>query len=90
MKTTSELLAERGKTHGDFNDHARATQKLKSVLSDELALRSERGQLGLSPTQYESLEMILHKIGRIIAGDADFQDHWDDIAGYAKIANVKA
>ena len=41
----------------------------------------------LSDTQKESLEMIVHKIGRILAGDPSFQDHWDDIAGYAKIAN---
>jgi hypothetical protein len=33
----------------------------------------------------ESLDMILHKIGRIVAGDAAFKDHWVDIAGYATL-----
>ena len=29
--------------------------------------------------------MIAHKIGRILAGDPSFQDHWADIAGYATL-----
>jgi hypothetical protein len=86
-QTTSELLAERHKTHGSFNDHARITIKLKAVYREELRKRIDRNQPMLNDTQLESMDMILHKIGRIIAGDASFQDHWDDIAGYAKIAN---
>lgn len=84
---TNELLANRRKTHGSFNDHARITQRLKMVITEELAERERRSQVPLSMTQLESLEMILHKIGRIIAGYAAFEDHWADIAGYAKIAN---
>jgi len=84
---TSELLAERGKTHGDYLDHSRITQRLKLVIDDELARREERGQGQLHCTALESLDMILHKIGRIIAGQWDHQDHWDDIAGYAKLVN---
>lgn len=33
--------------------------------------------------QAEALDMIQHKAARIINGDADFIDSWDDIAGYA-------
>jgi hypothetical protein len=33
--------------------------------------------------------MIAHKIGRIIAGDPDFRDHWDDLAGYATLIAQK-
>jgi hypothetical protein len=84
---TNELLADRRKTHGSFNDHARITQALKDVMRDELTRRKERGQPDLTATQLESLDMNAHKVGRILAGDASFQDHWDDIAGYAKIAN---
>lgn len=80
-----QVLLERGKTHGVFADHARATQKLKYVIQDELEARRHRGQDDLSCEQLESLDMIVHKIGRIIAGQADFPDHWDDIAGYAKL-----
>jgi hypothetical protein len=31
------------------------------------------------------LEMIAHKIGRVLAGDPNHADHWDDIAGYARL-----
>jgi hypothetical protein len=82
-----ELLNERGKTHGNYTDHARTTQRLKGIVAIEIMARAQRGQPELSYEALESIEMILHKIGRIIAGDANFQDHWDDIAGYAKLAN---
>jgi len=81
------LVNERGKTHGNFGDHARVTQRLKEVIQTELADRVRRQQPYLTATQIESLEMIAHKIGRIVAGDPNFQDHWDDIGGYARIAN---
>lgn len=81
------LVAERGQTHGDFRDHARIAQKLKAVMQEEARAREERGQPPLTDMQREALEMIAHKIGRILAGDASFNDHWDDIGGYARIAN---
>jgi hypothetical protein len=83
------LVNERGKTHGNFGDHARVTQRLKEVIQTELADRVRRQQPYLTATQIESLEMIAHKIGRIVAGDPNFKDHWDDIAGYARIANAQ-
>jgi hypothetical protein len=36
-------------------------------------------------SQWEALEMIAHKIGRIVNGDPDYADSWIDIAGYAKL-----
>lgn len=86
--STEELLSERGKTHGDFADHARITQLLKDTIKIELVRRHHRQQPRLTATQKESIDMILHKIGRIVAGESGFQDHWDDIAGYAKIARA--
>lgn len=74
-------LTERRKTHGDFNDHARITQGLKRVVEND---RSK-----LSDTQREAVDMILHKIGRICAGCPNVHDHWDDIAGYAKITSER-
>lgn len=32
------------------------------------------------------LEMIAHKVGRILAGNPHFEDHWADIAGYARLS----
>lgn len=87
--TTEEMLAARGAVHGDFTDHARITQALKDIVYDELVCRRERGQPPLSLVQREAIHMILHKIGRIVAGDADHADHWDDIAGYATLASKR-
>lgn len=84
---TDQLVTARKSTHGAFEDHARVTQCFKDVFNVELAQRAARKQPPLSDTQKESIEMILHKLGRIIAGDASFADHWNDIAGYARIAN---
>jgi hypothetical protein len=77
--STQELLNKRAKTHGDYGDHARLTQALKSKMSDE------PGWARLDDCQAEALHMIAHKIGRILAGNPSFKDHWDDIAGYAKL-----
>ena len=76
---TDALLAERGKTHGDFNEHARITQDLKFTIT------SAPGFARLSAAQRETLDMTAHKIGRILAGDPNHPDHWDDIAGYARL-----
>ena len=35
--------------------------------------------------QREALEMIQHKIARIINGDPNYADSWVDIAGYAQL-----
>lgn len=78
-----EILAERGKTHGDFTDNARVMQSLKRTV------HSEAGWDRLTDVQREALHMILHKVGRIISGNPNVHDHWDDIAGYAKLASER-
>lgn len=77
--STTALLAERGKTHGDYNEHAAITQSIKRQFF------AGRNYMDLSDAQSEALDMIAHKIGRILAGDPNFRDHWDDIAGYARL-----
>ncbi len=74
-----EVLKERGKRYGSFSYHARVTQDLKLVIFQNKARRD------FLPDQAEALEMICHKIGRIVAGDANYADSWIDIAGYAKL-----
>ncbi len=76
---TRELLNERQKTHGDYSMHAEITQELK----DKMFEMDGWGRLDYC--QKEALHMIAHKIGRILAGNPFFKDHWDDIAGYAKL-----
>ena len=74
-------LEERGKRYGEFDGHANITQRLKVVIADCL---NSRGK-ALAFDQQEALDMICHKIGRIVNGDPDYADSWHDIAGYAKL-----
>lgn len=74
-------LQERGQRYGNFKGHSEVTQDLKRVIADHLADRTKR----LDPDQQEALDMIAHKIGRIINGDPDYADSWHDIAGYAQL-----
>lgn len=85
MTDINAILAARGKSHGEFRDHARCAQALKTVVRAELAARAARGQPELEPMALEAIDMVLHKIARAIAGEWAFADHWDDIAGYAKL-----
>ena len=75
------LLAERERTHGDYVTHALITQDLKRVITHHVADLDRR----LDDDMAESLDMIAHKIGRIIAGNPAEPDHWRDIAGYAQL-----
>jgi hypothetical protein len=72
------VLSERGARYGKFTDHARITQSLKTIID-----QCDNGKLSWS--QRESLDMIAHKIGRILNGDPNYADSWVDIAGYAKL-----
>lgn len=74
-------LAERGSKYGKFVDHAIVTQKLKRVLHEH-AVRHDKS---FALDQAEALDMICHKLGRIVNGDPDYADSWIDIAGYAKL-----
>jgi hypothetical protein len=72
-----EILDERGKRYGKFKDHAEISQRLKYVVRDRRDV--------LADDQREALEMICHKIARILNGDPNYADSWVDIAGYAQL-----
>lgn len=75
------ILTERGDRYGKFTGHAALTQQLKGVIRQALI---ERGKV-LADDQVEALEMICHKIGRIVNGDPDYVENYRDIAGYAML-----
>lgn len=73
------LITERGSRYGEFKDGAAIMQELKFVM------REVDGWHNLTPSQREALDMIQHKIGRILNGDPNYDDSWKDIAGYATL-----
>lgn len=75
------MLKERGERYGTFTGHARVTQYLKWIIYDAV----NDNKLYLDPDQYEAIDMICHKLGRIVNGDPNYADSWFDIAGYAKL-----
>lgn len=72
-------LAERGSRYGEYPEHARITQNLKRAMADSPNWGA------LSDDKKEALEMVAHKIGRILNGDPDYHDSWHDIIGYTKL-----
>lgn len=73
------ILEERQKTHGEFEDNARISQTLKANLQAGFDGRAT------TPVQREALDMICLKLSRICS-NPNVADHWDDIAGYATLA----
>lgn len=80
----NETLKERGSRYGDFKTHADITQALKRVMRGE-DMTCETNWNTLSNDKQEALEMIAHKIARIINGDPSYAESWRDIAGYAQL-----
>jgi len=77
----NEMLAGREGRYGSFEGHAEIAQQLKGVIYHYEAKRG----CDLAPDQREALEMIQHKIARILNGDPNYADNWVDIAGYATL-----
>jgi len=77
---TEQLLEERNDTHGPFTGNAEISQRLKDVICV-----TDNWNFKLTDVHKEALDMICHKIARICNGDPAFDDHWDDIAGYAQL-----
>lgn len=75
--SVSKTLNQRKKTHGNFAEHAKISQDLKDIMRPHFD--------NLSSAQKEALDMIQHKIARILNGNPNYADHWHDIAGYAQL-----
>lgn len=79
MTDVSSTLSTRATTHGSFIDNGAIMQAFKEIA------RSGRNWDDLTPHQREAIDMICHKLGRILCGNPNFADHWHDIAGYATL-----
>jgi hypothetical protein len=75
------ILDSRAKDYGKFIEGAEIMQMLKRLVHNYI---EDRGT-PLAFDQREAIDMIIHKMGRIINGNPDKVDHWVDIAGYATL-----
>jgi hypothetical protein len=91
-------LAERGARYGEFLGHAAITQALKSVmrgtlledLGDEKFVADLEAALAPVKAKWPTLrcdvregwEMVAHKLGRSLNGDAEWAENAHDGAGY--------
>lgn len=79
MINLNKTLAERGARYGAFSSHAKITQAIKS------AFVATPNWDELSDSMRECLDMVAHKIGRILNGDPKYLDSWVDLMGYARL-----
>lgn len=75
----SDILKERGGRYGDFSRQAEISQQFKGLIE------SYGDATRLTPLHQEALDMIANKLARILNGDPNYTDSWQDIAGYAQL-----
>ena len=81
-----QILAQRSKTHGEFEDQARCAQELKEVWHRHAKKCGNNG----NPMVNEAVDMIMHKLARAAVGDLLEPDHWLDVQGYAKLVSDRS
>lgn len=73
------ILAERKERYGEYSTTALIAQQLKGMMHESPSWHM------LTASQREGLEMIQHKIARIVNGDPSYLDSFIDIIGYTKL-----
>lgn len=79
-------ITERGSVYGPFSINSDLCQAIKDLF------RVRPGYKALGSYERESLDMIFHKISRIVVGaehgapPSSRVDSWHDIGGYAKLS----
>ena len=73
------VLLERGSRYGSLMSNATISQGLKEIL------HSSSNWGAMPPDMREALDMIVHKIARIVEGDFNYDDSWIDISGYSTL-----
>ncbi len=81
VSDVNATLDARAQMYGKFKDGAALMQAIKRTM----AAHASKHDKTFADDQWEALEMIVHKMGRIVNGDPNVVDHWVDIAGYATL-----
>ena len=78
-----QTIDERALYYGTFKEGAALMQGIKRLLADH----ARRHDKLFADDQWEAIEMIVHKMARIVNGNPDKVDSWIDIAGYATLVS---
>ncbi len=71
-----EVLKERHVTHGNFEESSKYVQRHKELMKNTPNWNE------LKDHEKEALEMVAHKLGRLLYGYHKFDDHMIDTIGY--------
>ena len=74
-----EVLNQRQTTYGSFTKNAEVSQMMKYFMTQGTNYKQ------MPMAHREALEMIVHKIARIVNGDPNYIDNWIDICGYSQL-----
>lgn len=83
MTNVNDVVAQRGSRYGSFTANAETAQAIKA------AYAASPNWQQIPAYHKECLEMIAHKIARVLNGDFNYDDNYVDIAGYAQnVVNI--
>jgi len=83
MKTEA-ILTERGNTYGPFKANAIMAMAIQNTFNAVPRLAGVH--VPVSQEHQYALQMIAVKLARLLTGDPNHVDSWQDIAGYAELA----
>jgi hypothetical protein len=76
---TQDILHERARTHGDYAAMAKTFDFWARTAINRAGIDK------MNAGQKFAFMMVMVKLARIANGDPDYVDHWDDVAGYARL-----
>lgn len=80
LPNTPEMaVAIRGSSHGDWDKSAEFMSEVKGMM------KMTPNWSDMPARQREALEMVVHKVSRILHGDYNDPEHWVDAGGYLKL-----
>jgi hypothetical protein len=87
----SKINQDRDAKYGTFMHNSIVAQGLKEVLRNAPINpnRKAHGWHRLPADVQEALDLITLKISRILTGDPEYLDNWDDIQGYARCVSER-
>lgn len=80
---TKETLEARAKNYGVFAQQAMLAQHLKEDV------RQHPNWKTMNHDSREAIDMVLHKIARVVNGNENYADSWHDIGGYARLVEER-